>query len=267
LAFSLLAAEPNSVPSRLCFLCACNSRVSVHADLFSLAFHEHHPCRREPHLLVVGCIRQPMASYRLHCWVKEAADLKVPPIGAWAPTLRLRCGVAEAHSEVEDVLNYAAGGKGFPVFLYYLRVPVVSPLDKDIVVSVVNAKAIGKGKLGSVVVPIKALIRGVPIGFRWFKLLSKKGKLVGNLHMRVMVQYPETLTLPPNALSNAALKRFNLRGAPNLLKLGVHQLEGISAPHGLKLNLLNKDAKIQALCVRPSSLWWLCGGRVGGAII
>ena len=188
-----------------------------------------------------------MASYRLHCWVERATDLHVPRIGGWAPVVHLRCGMAEDRSYPEDILMYDVDGKAGPVFKYYLRTAVMSPLEDDVIVSVLNAKAIGKGKLGSVVVPIKALLRGVPVGFRWFKILNKKGKRVGNIKMRLLIQYPETVTLPPNGLSRGALKGFKHRGAPTLLKLGVHQVEGIEAPNGMKLNLINHGTKIQAL--------------------
>ena len=164
------------------------------------------------------------ASYRLHCWVGSASSVRVPALGKFSPIVQLRCGVAEARSRPEDLLHYGPEGKSFPIFNYYLRVPVVSPLNEDVIVTIINTKALGKGKLGSVVVPIKALVRGVPVGFRWFKLLNKKGKRAGNVYMRLLIQYPESVTLPPNSLSREALNPFKRRGAPTLLKLGIHQV-------------------------------------------
>ena len=185
-----------------------------------------------------------MASYRLHCWVGGASKLPVPSIGGWAPVLHLRCGVAEARSLPEDLLQFEMDGRSSPTFKYYMRVPIMSPLDKDVMVTVINSRALGRGKIGTAVIPIKALVRGVPVGFRWFKLLNKKGKFVGNIYMRLLVQYPETVTLPPNSLSREAFRGYKHRGATTLLKLGVHQV-GSSGGHAVE--------KSQRACFRTAT--------------
>lgn len=180
-----------------------------------------------------------MGSFRLHCWVKHGLGIRVPKVGGWAPILHLRCGVGEDTSSVKSVIHYESTDKSDPVFCWYMRVAITSPIEDSVVVTLINTKGIGKKKVGSVKIPTNFLKRGIPLGFCHFKLQSKKGKPVGKLYMRLCIQYPESLVLPPNPLSRAALSSFKGRGVPILVKLCLDTIEGVEAKSGLKIKLTN----------------------------